>query len=126
MPLVRIDAMNTDTKSLFALSEAVRDALTETIGFPANDLFHIVQSHDGTTGFVRWGDYLDVPRDAGIVYVQVVLRAGKPAEAKQAFYARAAELAEQRAGVEPRNLVITMTENHSEDWSLGHGVAQYL
>ncbi|MCT1368017.1 tautomerase family protein [uncultured Kocuria sp.] len=126
MPLIRIDAMKADVNKLTAISEAIRQALHETIGFPLNDLFHIVQSHDGDSGFLRWGDYLDVQRDEGIVYVQVFLRAGRPASAKQAFYAKAAELVHREAGVEPRNLFIVLSENQSEDWSLGNGAAQYL
>ena len=30
------------------------------------------------------------------------------------------------AGTEPRNVLITVTENASPDWSFGNGLAQYL
>jgi hypothetical protein len=39
---------------------------------------------------------------------------------------RIAELAQERAGIEPRNILVTVTENHQVDWSFGEGVAQYL
>lgn len=118
--------MDASRDKLMAISEAMRQALTETIGFPPNDLFHIVRSHDGETGLLRWGDYLDVTRDEGIVYVQVFLREGRSGDVKKAFYARAAELAQELAGVEPRNLFIVLSENTSADWSPGNGQAQYL
>lgn len=117
--------MKASHKKLMRISEAVRESLTETIGFPPNDLFHIVRSHDGDRGFLRYGDYLDVDRDEGIVFIQVFLREGRGDDAKRAFYRRAAELVQDRAGVEPRNLFIVLTENQSIDWSLGDGVAQY-
>ncbi|MEV0390659.1 tautomerase family protein [Nonomuraea sp. NPDC050643] len=43
-----------------------------------------------------------------------------------ALYRRIAELARGYAGTEPRNVFVTVTENESIDWSLGHGVAQYV
>ena len=65
-------------------------------------------------------------RDHGIVYVAITMRSGRTAAQKQALYRRIAELAQAYAGTEPRNVFVTVTENGSADWSLGHGVAQYL
>ncbi|GGP88956.1 hypothetical protein GCM10010278_79250 [Streptomyces melanogenes] len=70
--------------------------------------------------------YLGVRRDDGIVYVAITLREGRPAEQKQALYRRIAELAQEHAGTEPRNMFVVLTENSDADWSLGNGEAQYL
>ncbi|MBA6433307.1 tautomerase family protein [Streptomyces sp. GMR22] len=126
MPFVRIDALRADPERLDALGRAVHDALVETIGFPPNDRFQVLTSHDGTSGMLRYDDYLGVPRDDGIVYVALTMRSGRTPAQKQALYRRIAELAEEYAGTEPRNVVITLTENESADWSFGHGVAQYV
>ena len=48
--------------------------------------------------------------------------AGRTAAQKQAMYGRIAELAQECAGTEPRNVFITVAENESIDWSLGDGV----
>ena len=48
--------------------------------------------------------------------------AGRTAAQKQAMYGRIAELAQEYAGTEPRNVFITVAENESIDWSLGDGV----
>ncbi|WP_116214190.1 tautomerase family protein [Streptomyces olivoreticuli] len=125
MPLVRIDALRADSDQLDALGRAVHDALTETIGFPADDRFQILTSHDGTTGTLRFDDYLGVHRYDGIVFVAITMRSGRAPEQKQALYRRIAELAQEYAGTEPRNMFVTLTENESIDWSLGNGVAQY-
>ncbi|MEU5430106.1 tautomerase family protein [Streptomyces olivoreticuli] len=125
MPLVRIEALRADSHRLDALGRAVHDALTETIGFPADDRFQILTSHDGTTGTLRFDDYLGVHRDDGIVFVAITMRSGRAPEQKQALYRRIAELAQEYAGTEPRNMFVTLTENESIDWSLGNGVAQY-
>ncbi|MGP4006065.1 tautomerase family protein [Streptomyces sp. 4N124] len=125
MPLVRIDALGADPDRLDALGRAVHDALVETIGIPSDDRFQVLVGHDGTTSTLRYGDYLGVHRDDGIVYVAITLRAGRTPAQKQALYRRIAELAHAYAGTEPRNVFVTLTENASIDWSLGHGVAQY-
>ncbi|MGW8742074.1 tautomerase family protein [Streptomyces sp. NPDC055794] len=125
MPFVRIDAHGTDADRLDALGRAVHDALVETLGIPHDDRFQVLTGHDGTRSALRWDDYLGVHRDEGIVFVAITLRAGRTSERKQALYRRIAELAETYAGTEPRNVFVTLTENTSADWSLGHGVAQY-
>lgn len=125
MPLVRIDALRADSDRLHALGRAVHDALGETLGFPADDLFQVLTSHDGVSGTLRYGDYLGVRRDDDVVFVGITLRAGRPDERKRALYRRIAELAQDYAGTEPRNVLVTITENQSIDWSFGDGVAQY-
>ncbi|MYW70053.1 tautomerase family protein [Streptomyces sp. SID8379] len=125
MPLVRIDALYADRERLDALGRAVHDALGEVMGFPPDDLFQILTGHDGVRGLLRYGQYLGVRRDEGIVLVGITLRAGRPSGQRRALYRRIAELAQECAGTEPRNVLVTLTENASIDWSFGHGLAQY-
>ncbi|WP_030566632.1 tautomerase family protein [Streptomyces aureocirculatus] len=125
MPFVRIDAWEADGCRLDALGRAVHDALVETIGIPADDRFQVLTGHDGSRSTLRYDDYLGVHRDSGIVYVAITMRAGRTPAQKQALYWRIAELAEEYAGTEPRNVFVTVTENESIDWSLGNGAAQY-
>src|SRR5437763_1403555 len=126
MPLVRIDALGADPARLDALGRAVHEALVETLGIPADDHFQILVGHDGTNSTLRYGSYLGVQRDHGIVYVVITMRSGRTTAQKQVLYRRIAELAHAYAETEPRNVFVTVTENESADWSLGHGVAQYL
>ncbi|MFD5007867.1 tautomerase family protein [Streptomyces mutabilis] len=126
MPFVRIDAHATGPDRLDALGRAVHDALVETLGIPPDDRFQVLTGHDGAGGALRWDDYAGVHRDEGIVFVAITLRSGRSAGRKQALYRRIAELAEAYAGTEPRNVFVTLTENADADWSLGHGLAQYV
>ena len=125
MPFVRIDALTADGDRLDALGRAVHDALTETIGFPPDDRCQVLTSHDGTSSTLRYDDYLGVPRYDGSVYIAITMRSGRTPAQKQALYRRIAELAQEYAGTEPRNVFITLTENTSIDWSFGYGTAQY-
>jgi phenylpyruvate tautomerase PptA (4-oxalocrotonate tautomerase family) len=126
MPLVRIDAPPAhDDSTLAAFGDAVHQAMTETIDVPKDDFFQMITRHEA--GQVRYdAGYLGIDRDDGIVFVSITMRAGRRYQQKEALYARIAELAEERAGIEPRNILVTITENHQVDWSFGEGVAQYL
>ncbi|MET7935610.1 tautomerase family protein [Streptomyces sp. NPDC005322] len=125
MPLVRIDALRADGDRLDALGRAVHDALVEAIGFPPDDRFQVLVSHDGINSTLRYDHYLGVRRDDDIVYVALTMRSGRTPAQKQALYRRIAELAHEYAGTEPRNVFICLTENESIDWSFGNGVAHY-
>ncbi len=126
MPLVRIDTLRAGPERLAAIGRAVHDALRETIGIPPDDRFQILRDHDGTSGILRYDDYLGVHRDDGITYIAITLRSGRTPAQKQALYRRIAELAQAYADTEPRNVFVVLTENESADWSLGEGLAQYL
>ncbi|CAM4327312.1 tautomerase family protein [Nocardiopsis rhodophaea] len=125
MPFVRIDALGADRDRLDALGRAVHEALVETIGVPHNDRFQVLTGHDGTSSTLRYDDYFGVHRDDGMVYVAITMRSGRTPAQKQALYRRIAELTHAYAGTESRNVFVTVTENASNDWSLGHGAAQY-
>lgn len=124
MPFVRIDAMRADDDRLDSLGRAVHDALVETIGIPPDDLFQVLTGHD-SAGIVRYGDHLGVRHDDDIVFVAITMRSGRTPAQKRALYRRIAELAHAYAGTEPRNVIISVTENESLDWSFGDGIAQY-
>jgi len=127
MPFVRIDALRADQATLDGLGRAVHEALINAIGIPADDLFQVLTSHDGTAGTFRYDpDYLGVHRDDGIVYVDITMRSGRTDAQKKALYAQIAELAGKYADTEPRNVFVTIHENQFADWSFGNGAAQYL
>ncbi|MCK2241744.1 MULTISPECIES: tautomerase family protein [unclassified Crossiella] len=125
MPFVRIDALHADQSRLEALGNAVQDALVETIGVPPDDRFQVLVSHDGVSSTLRYDNFLGIHKDDGIVFIAITLRAGRSAELKQALYRRIAELAQEYAGTEPRNVLVNLVENELLDWSFGNGVAQY-
>jgi phenylpyruvate tautomerase PptA (4-oxalocrotonate tautomerase family) len=125
MPFVRVDALGADRDRLDALGRAVHEAMVEAIGIPSDDRFQVLVGHDGTGSTLRYDDFLGVRRDDGVVFVAITMRSGRTPDQKRALYRRIAELAQEYAGTEPRNVVVTVTENEPVDWSFGHGEAQY-
>ncbi|WP_216898330.1 tautomerase family protein [Nocardia alni] len=125
MPFIRIDALHADSERLEALGRAVHEAMIATIGIPVDDRFQVLTSHDGSRSTLRHDpSFLGIDHD-DMVFVAITLRGGRTPEQKKALYRRIADLAHQYAGVEPRNVLITLTENEPLDWSFGNGVAQY-
>jgi hypothetical protein len=124
MPFVRVDAVAADPQRLTAIGDAVHAALVDAIGIPADDRFQVLRGAAADRVVYDPG-YLGVQRDDGVVFVQVFLRRGRTDEQKRAFYRALAKHA-SAVGVEPRNLVVTLTENGLSDWSFGNGEAQYL
>lgn len=126
MPLVRIDVLSErNADKLTAIGDAVHQAMVEIIKIPEGDQFQILNSHPA--GRVRYDpEFLGVQRDDGIVFVAITLRAGRTEERKFALYRRIVELVEEKAGVSPGNVFISLTENEPRDWSLGDGEAQLV
>jgi phenylpyruvate tautomerase PptA (4-oxalocrotonate tautomerase family) len=124
MPLVRIDLLTgRSAEECAAVGAAVHQAMTETIDVPPDDVFQVISEHEA--GGIRYDpSYLGIERDDGIVFVHMTMKRGRSDEQKRALYRRITELLGERAGVEPRNVLIVLAENELIDWSFGEGEAQ--
>jgi 4-oxalocrotonate tautomerase len=126
MPLVRIDVLNTFTaEERRAIGDGVHAAMTETLDVPDRDRFHVVSVHE-PGGLDVDRSYLDIERSDRVVLVHVTLSAGRTRAAKQAFYARLAEVLTERVGIRSADLAVVLSENQREDWSFGNGEASYV
>jgi phenylpyruvate tautomerase PptA (4-oxalocrotonate tautomerase family) len=124
VPLVRIDAPTADPARLDALGEAVHAALVEAFAIPPDDRFQVQRGASGDR-VVFDRHYLGVERGEDFVLVQVFLRAGRTDEQKRRFYAALAD-GVAALGLDPRDLMVVLTENGLADWSFGNGDAQYI
>jgi 4-oxalocrotonate tautomerase len=102
MPLVRIDVLQGYSEAQHKLiGDSVQRAMMETLDVPERDRFQIIS-------------------------VQVTLSAGRTTEAKQAFFARLAELLGEAIALRREDLGIVLVENERPDWSFGKGEASYV
>jgi phenylpyruvate tautomerase PptA (4-oxalocrotonate tautomerase family) len=126
MPLVRIDLVKGMSEPQIAtIGNAVQKAMVETLGVPERDRFQIITEHAPNRFNYNRG-YLGVERGDNIVFVQVLLSKGRTTEQKQAFYATLAKLLADEATMRREDVAVCLVENTREDWSFGHGVAQYV
>lgn len=125
MPLVRIDLPPAVAASAAGkVSEAVHQAMVETINVPADDIFQVVTRHaEGT--LVVTPEYLGVRHSPQALLVQIFLAPGRTLQQKRALYAGIAAGVAVAATVNPSDVIINLVETLRENWSFGDGIAQY-
>ena len=125
MPLIRIDLIEGRSEAeLATLLDAVHRAMLAAFKVPARDRYQIVQEHAPSHMIVE-DTGLGIPRTDKLVLIQVTTRP-RGREAKENFYRLLARELEAACGLVPSDLVVAMVENSDEDWSFGHGRAQFL
>lgn len=106
------------------LADALHRALTETIDVPANDRFQIVRAL-AAEDYVADPSYAGVTRSSDFLVIRITLRRGRSLERKRALYRALAGAAAASLGIRIEDVLITLHENDSVDWSFGAGIAQY-
>jgi phenylpyruvate tautomerase PptA (4-oxalocrotonate tautomerase family) len=102
------------------LYRAMRDALE----VPEDDQFMTITEHE-PANFRTSTTCYGVSRSDDVVYIQITVFNTRSVEQKKALYRRTAELLGQNPGIRPENVFINVLESAKENWSVGHGVAQF-
>jgi 4-oxalocrotonate tautomerase len=126
MPLVRI-ALRRGKSSAYiaALRNGIYQAMRESFNVPENDRFILVSQHDADE-FDYDPGYLGITRSDDLVIVQIACNNTRTVEQKQAFYRSVAEKLAADPGLRPEDVFINLLETAKENWSFGHGIAQYV
>lgn len=106
-----------------AILDSLYQALREALAVPEGDQFMTLTEHDAAN--FRYGNYLGIARSDDLVYIQVVVFDTRTAEQKRALFRRATELLGEKPGLRPEDVFIVVLEAARENWSLGHGLAQF-
>ena len=125
MPLVRIDVQEgRSPEQLRRLADVVQEVMLEVFAAPPRDRYQIITEHP--VGHIIAEDTgLGFDRTDGVVVIQIVQQ-GRTAEQKTAAYRQLAARLHADCGVEPTDLIVSVTANGREDWSFGRGEAQVL
>ena len=125
MPLSRISLKRGKSPQYRdAVLDGVYQAMRETFDVPEDDRFMIVTEH-GDGDFVYGAHYLGVDRSDDLVIIQLTVSNTRPLEKKKALFKRVVERLGESPGVRPEDVFINLIEVAKENWSFGHGVAQY-
>ncbi len=126
MPLARI-SLRRGKPAIYrkAILEGIYQALRETFDVPEGDRFMIVTEHD-EDDFVYDPDYLGIQRSDDLVYIQITVSNTRPTAQKQKLYRRIVEKLTEKPGLRPEDVFINLVEVLPENWSFGHGQAQYV
>jgi 4-oxalocrotonate tautomerase len=106
-----------------AILDSLYRALREGLGVPEGDRFMVLTEHDPSN--FRYGGWPDIARSDDLVYVQITVFDTRTADQKKAFFRRAVDLLGESPGLRPQDVFINVLEAAKENWSLGHGVAQF-
>jgi 4-oxalocrotonate tautomerase len=126
MPLVRIDLMRGKSAQYRkTLGEIVYDAMLDIINVPRDDKFQIITEHDPEE--LNFADtYLGNHYSKDLIFIQITLTSGRSIEQKKTFYKRIVDDIQTKLNARPDDVFINLVEVAKENWSFGHGIAQYV
>jgi len=103
--------------------DSLYKALHEALDVPEDDQFMTITEHDAAN--FRYGAAFGVDRDDDLIYIHTTVFNTRTVEQKKALYRRIAELLGESPGIRPENVFINLTDSPKENWSVGHGLAQF-
>ncbi|HEV7439702.1 MAG TPA: tautomerase family protein [Methylobacterium sp.] len=125
MPLTRISLRAGKPAAYHAaLMDGIYRAMRENFGVPEDDRFMMIHEH-GAGAFAYGAEYLGISRSDDLVVIQITCNDTRPAAQKLALYRAIAERLGQDPGLRPEDVFINLVEVKAENWSFGHGRAQY-
>ncbi|PPC87213.1 MAG: tautomerase family protein [Hyphomicrobium sp.] len=125
MPLLRFDLIQgRSDEDLRALLDAAHRAMLAAFNVPPGDRYQIVNEHAASRMLIE-DTGLGIRRTDKVVFLQVTTRP-RPRAMKEEFYRLLVEELDKSCGIAPSDVVVSMISNTDEDWSFGHGRAQFL
>ncbi|KXT15359.1 hypothetical protein AC579_2208 [Pseudocercospora musae] len=106
------------------LADIVQQCSLDHFNAPSKDRYQIITQHDPDE-LICEDTELGFTRTDRLVFIQI-FQQGRDAKTKQALYAALAEKLKEKCGLDGQDLIVTVSRNEMEDWSFGHGSAQFL
>jgi len=124
MPLIHIQ-LRTGKPEAYrqAIFDSLYQAMREALGVPEDDQFMTITEHDAAN--FRYGKAFGVARSDDLVYIQITVFDTRTAEQKKALFRRIAGLLGENPGIRPEDVFVNIYEAAKENWSVGHGLAQF-
>jgi 4-oxalocrotonate tautomerase family enzyme len=124
MPLVHISLRAGKPEAYRqAIFDSLYCAMREALNVPEDDQFMTITEHDAVN--FRYGNAYGVDRSADVVYIQITVFNTRTGEQKKALFQRVAELLGESPGIRREDVFVTIVEAAKENWSVGHGLAQF-
>jgi 4-oxalocrotonate tautomerase len=126
MPLTRVSLQRGKSAAhRKAILDGVYRAMRETFDVPDEDRFMVISEHD-EDNFSYSANYLGIKRSDDLVLIQLTVSNTRTVERKKALYRMIAENLTADPGLRPEDIFINVVEVLPENWSFGHGIAQYV
>ena len=106
-----------------AIFDGIYRSMRETLNVPEDDQFMTITEHDPAN--FRYGNAYGVTRSADVVSIQIIVFKTRTLRQKKGLYGRLVELLGEDPGIRPEDVFLTVLEAAKENWSVGHGLAQF-
>ena len=125
MPLLNITLKKgKDADYIRLLSQTIHRVLISAWNIPENDYFHIVHQMDEHTFMINPSMW-DMQRSNDVIVIHITSMP-RPTQMKLDFYQQLPPALEEKLGIKPDDVFISIVSNQPEDWSFGKGKAQLL
>nr|WP_249133614.1 MULTISPECIES: tautomerase family protein [unclassified Bradyrhizobium] len=106
-----------------AILDSLYRAMREALNVPEDDQFMTITEHDAAN--FRYGTAFGIVRSDDLVFIQITVFDTRTAEQKKALFRRIADLLGERPGIRPEDVFVNVLDAAKENWSVGHGLAQF-
>lgn len=106
-----------------AILDGLYRAMRETLHVPEGDEFMTINEFSPAN--FRCGNAYGVKRSDDAVLIQITVFASRTADEKKALYRRIADLLGESPGIRPEDVFVNVLDAPKENWSVGHGIAQF-
>ena len=106
-----------------AICDSLDQALRDALDVPEDDRFMTIVEHDPTN--FRHGNAFGIERSDNVVYFQITVFSTRTVDQRKALFRRLAELLGESPGIRPEDVFVTLIDAAPENWSVGHGLAQF-
>ena len=125
MPLVHISMQEGKSNAYRqAIFNSIAEALHGTFDVPNDNHFMTLTEHS-TENFRYSASYLGIDRSDDLVFIQISAMDTRSVEQKKSLYQQIALRLGENPKLRPQDVFINLLEGARENWSLGHGLAQY-
>ena len=124
MPLIHV-SMRAGKPDAYrqAICDGLYRAMRDALNVPEGDEFIAITEHDAAN--FRYGAAFGVSRSDELLYIQITVFDSRTGEQKKALYRRIAELLGENPGIRPEDVFVNVIDAAKENWSVGHGLAQF-
>ena len=106
-----------------AIFDSLYRAMRETLSVPEGDEFMTISEHDAVN--FRCGNAFGITRSDDVVLIQITVFDTRTVDQKKALFRRIAELLGESPAIRPQDVFVNVLDAAKENWSVGHGLAQF-
>jgi len=124
MPFLQISLRAGKTEAYRqAILDSLYRAMREALNVPEDDQFMTITEHEPAN--FRYGAAFGVDRSDDLVFIRIIVFDTRTAEQKKALFQRIADLLGESPGIRPQDVFVNIIDSAKENWSVGHGLAQF-